>query len=208
MIGHQRTNEESAARYMEIWMRMQRIVIVGSSGAGKSTLARQLGQKLNLPIIHLDKHYWHAGWIGTPESIWQDKVLELTQDEQWIMDGNYRSTLNTRLQAADTIIFMDLPRWLCACRAIKRRIQYRNKPRPDMAAGCQESLFKPDFPDFLLRIWDYPNRAKPDVEQHLFELDSRKRIILLNSRSDTNKFLADPIMFATRLQSMPLVGNS
>lgn len=189
-------------------MRMERIVIVGSSGSGKSTLARELGKKLNLPIIHLDKYYWNPGWVSTPAPIWKEKVSALTQAEQWIIDGNYRDTLDTRLQAADTVIFLDLPRWVCVCRAIKRRIKYRNSPRPDMAPGCEETLFKPDFPDFLFRIWNYPHRAKPNVEKHLFELDPRKRIIRLSSRNDANKFIADPIMYATKLQTVSLVGNS
>jgi adenylate kinase family enzyme len=113
-----------------------------------------------------------------------------------------------RLKAADTVVFMDLPRLVCAFRAIKRRIQYRNKPRPDMAPGCQESLFKPDFPEFLVRIWDYPNRAKPDVERRLQELDPQKHVIRLTSRNDTVQFLNDPVMFAAKTQTMPLVGNS
>ncbi|NHZ72307.1 MAG: hypothetical protein GWP17_04375 [Aquificales bacterium] len=186
---------------------MQRIVIVGSSGVGKSTLARELGLKLNLPVIHLDNHYWHPGWVRTPAPIWEKTAAEFAQGDQWIIDGNYRETLGIRLKTADTVIFLDLPRWICAWRTIKRRIQYRNIPRPDMAPGCQETLFKPDFPEFLVRIWDYPNRAKPDIEQHLANLEPGKRIIHLTSRSDTNKFLADPIMYATRIQTLPLVGN-
>lgn len=208
VIEHQKIGQYLTALTLETWMRMQRIVIVGSSGAGKSTLARELGQKLDLPPIHLDKHYWKPGWVGTPAQAWQEKVTELTQSEQWIIDGNYRDTLDTRLQAADTVVFLDLPRWVCAFRAIKRRIQYRNKPRPDMAPGCQESLFQPDFPEFLFRIWDYPYRAKPDVEKRLFELNPRKRIIHLTSRSDANRFVADPITYATKIQTVPLAGNS
>lgn len=207
-IGHQQIEQYLAAVYLETWMRMQRIVIVGSSGAGKSTLARELGLKLNLPVIHLDKHYWKPGWVGTPTAAWQDQVTEFTQGEQWVIDGNYRDSLDVRLQAADTVVFMDLPRWVCAARAIKRRIQYRNKPRPDMAPGCQESLFRPDFPEFLFRIWDYPNRAKPDVEKRLAELDPRKRVIRLTNRNEANKFVLDPIMYATKLQTIPLIGNS
>lgn len=39
-------------------LEIKRFVIVGSGGAGKSTLA--LGETLDLPVIHLDKHYWQA----------------------------------------------------------------------------------------------------------------------------------------------------
>ena len=41
---------------------MKRIMIIGCGGAGKSTLARQLGEKLNLPVVHLDKLFWLPGW--------------------------------------------------------------------------------------------------------------------------------------------------
>ena len=42
---------------------MERIVIIGCGGAGKSTLARQLGKKLNIPVVHLDKLWWKPGWV-------------------------------------------------------------------------------------------------------------------------------------------------
>ncbi|MDJ0568280.1 MAG: shikimate kinase [Pleurocapsa sp. MO_192.B19] len=45
---------------------------MGSCGAGKSTLARTLGEKLNLPVIHLDVYYWQPEWQET------DKIVQKT----------------------------------------------------------------------------------------------------------------------------------
>ena len=171
---------------------MKRVVVIGSSGSGKSTLARQLGASTNLPVIHLDKHFWHPGWVGTPLNLWIKKVKELAADDKWIIDGNYRGTLDIRLKSADTIIFLDLPRMVCAWRATKRRFQYLNRQRPDIAEGCQESILDPAFPRFLRWVWNYPHRARPNVLQKIKHLPTDKRFVWLKSTADVNHFLADP----------------
>lgn len=33
-----------------------------------------------------------------------------------------------------------MPRWLCLWQVLNRRIEYRNKQRPDLPEGCQEKL--------------------------------------------------------------------
>lgn len=180
---------------------MKRIMVVGSSGSGKSTLARRLGARLELPIIHLDRHFWHAGWVGTPFQDWQNQVEALIAGDSWIMDGNYRSTLDMRVAAADTIVFLDLPRSLCVARAIKRRFQYAHKPRPDMAKGCEEHIFDPYFPLFLRRIWNYSNRAKPQLMQKLTQLQDSKTVIHLTSTTAVNHFLACPQLFPQGISS-------
>jgi adenylate kinase family enzyme len=45
---------------------MQRTLVLGSSGSGKSTFARQLGQLLQVQVIHLDSHHWQPNWVATP----------------------------------------------------------------------------------------------------------------------------------------------
>ncbi len=102
-----------------------RVTIIGCSGAGKSTLARQLGTILELPIIHLDTHYWQPGWVESLATEWHQTINRLVQEQTWIMDGNYSSTFDVRLPATDTIIFLDFPRWHCLLRVLKRIWQYR-----------------------------------------------------------------------------------
>ncbi len=82
---------------------MKRIAIIGPGGAGKSTLARQIGAKTGLPVIHLDAHYWHEGWVETPKEEWAQAVRELAEGEAWVMDGNYGGTMEIRLPAAPAL---------------------------------------------------------------------------------------------------------
>lgn len=138
---------------------MERVAIIGPGGAGKSTLARRLGESTGLPVIHLDREHWRPGWVEPPRDEWSARVLQLAGGERWIIDGNYGGTMEPRLARADTIVFLDFPRWRCIYRVIKRRIVYRDRPRPDMAAGCEEKL---DL-KFLRWIWDYPATRRPGI---------------------------------------------
>jgi adenylate kinase family enzyme len=169
---------------------MKRIVIIGSSGSGKSTLARELGGLLQMPVIHLDRHFWRPGWIPTDHVTWCKMVQTMVQQPRWIIDGNYRGTLNLRLQTADTVIFLDLPRLICMWRAVKRRIQYVNSDRPDIASGCDEQVFDPSLFNFLRRIWNYPYRARPDVARRLLQLRPDQQLLWLQRPRQVSHLLA------------------
>lgn len=165
---------------------MKRISIVGSGGAGKSTVAHQLADILHLPVIHLDSLYWQPGWVETPEDQWHERLQQLVQQEQWIIDGNYTSTLDMRFAVADTIIFLDFPRLLCLYRAVKRRTQYAGKTRPDMAPGCPERIDR----NFLLWIWNYPKNGRVRVLKKIEQYRENRHVIILRSPHEVQQFLS------------------
>ena len=43
---------------------MKKIIIIGSPGAGKSTFSFALAEKTGLPLYHIDKLFWKAGWVS------------------------------------------------------------------------------------------------------------------------------------------------
>lgn len=165
---------------------MRKVLVIGSGGAGKSVFARRLGELLNIEVIHLDKFYWQTGWIETPKAEWLRIVDELLTRDCWIMDGNYSGTLERRLEACDTVIFLDPPRTLCLWRILKRGIMYRRGTRPDMAEGCTEKFSL----EFISWIWNYSRRSRPKVIKLLETNSKRKKIVWLRSRSDAERFLA------------------
>ena len=165
---------------------MRRVLVIGSGGAGKSTFAQRLGARTGLPVVHLDARYWHAGWEPTPPDEWQDVVRELVARDAWVMDGNYGGTLDTRLAACDTVIFLDLPRLVCLWRVVRRWARHRGATRPDMAPGCDEQLSL----EFLRWIWGYPTRQRPGILRRLSTLAAEQRAVVLRSTADVERFLA------------------
>ncbi len=168
-------------------MSVKRIAIIGSSGAGKSTFARQLGTLLTLPVIHLDTLFWQPGWIQMPQNEWSIIQERLIEQETWIIDGNYRSSLDTRFAAADTIIFLDFPMPLCLYRALKRRFQYAGKSRPDMNEGCPERV---DW-GHIKWIWNYPRYGRVSSVQKMQQYAEGRKIIILRSPKQVKQFLQE-----------------
>lgn len=166
---------------------MRKVAIIGSGGAGKSTLAEQIGVILNLPVHHLDALFWKPDWeLVSKEE--QTKVQErLLQKESWICDGNYNRTMELRFQAADTIIFLDLPRSVCLYRVLKRQMHYFNRTRPSMGEGCKERI----SPAFLKWVWQYPRHKRPHVVARLEPLSFEKKVLILSSRKEVERFVKD-----------------
>jgi adenylate kinase family enzyme len=164
---------------------MKRILVIGSSGSGKSTFARRLGELLSLEVIHLDSLFWHSGWIETPKDEWRTKVAKALQGNSWIIDGNYSATMDLRLPACDTVIFLETPRITCVYRVLKRVVFYKKGSRPDIPEGCDEKF---DL-DFVKIVWSYPTRSKPKVEAFLKQFEAEKTIIRLKSKKEIESFL-------------------
>ena len=134
---------------------MQRIVVMGPPGSGKSTLARRLGAQFGLPVFHLDQAYWRPGWTETPPDAFRAEVERLAALPAWIIEGNYTSTISPRLAAADALIYLDAPTWLCLFRILRRTTSGLGQVRPDAAPGCPERW---DWA-FLRDVWTW-NRLR------------------------------------------------
>lgn len=165
---------------------MKKTLIIGSGGAGKSTFSRRLGAALGIEVIHLDRLFWSANWMETPKDEWRKKVEQILPGDSWIMDGNFGGTMEMRMEACDTIIFLDFPRLVCTYRVLKRIALYKKNNRPDMAEGCDEKF---DL-KFLSWIWNFSKTGKPKIEKLLDKFQNAKTVIRLKSKAEVEKFLS------------------
>lgn len=156
---------------------MKRILILGCCGAGKSTLARSLAEKIYLPIIHLDQHYWQPNWQEPSKEEWGKKVDELIKQDRWIMDGNYGGTMDQRIRRADIIIYLDASTITCMYRVITRILKYRGKVRPDMPAGCKER-FDLSFLHYVL-VFNLVRRKS--ILKKINGVEEEKKVVIIDS---------------------------
>ena len=163
---------------------MKRVIVIGSGGAGKSTFARGLGEITGLPVVHLDSLFWKPNWVTTPKDEWAEVVRGQIDKPEWIMDGNFGGTREMRMNAADTIIMLDLPRRVCMYRILKRWFLFRNQTRPDMAEGCDEKI---DW-EFIMWVWNYGTRSRPRAIEEL-RSQTEKNVVILRTRREVAKFL-------------------
>ena len=158
---------------------MNRIMIIGCPGSGKSTFARALAAKTGLPLYYLDMMYWNPDRTTKPKEEFRAALRETVALPEWIIDGNYGSTLEIRMEACDTVIFLDYPVEVCISGVEERR----GKPRPDMPWVEVE----PDL-EFIEFIKKYNEESRPKVID-LLEQYNEKNIIIFKSRAEADEYL-------------------
>ena len=165
---------------------MERILIIGCGGAGKSTLARQLGEKLDIPVVHLDSIFWLPNWVERNRDEFDELVRQELVKDQWIMDGNYNRTLPERVKYCDTIIYLDFSRMACLLGVLKRVITTYGTVRSDMGEGCPERF---DV-DFMKWVWNFNRNKRETYYRLLNEIEGVETIVLKNRRM-VKRFLQD-----------------
>lgn len=167
---------------------MQRILLIGNAGAGKTTFAKQLAQKLHLPLVHLDNLYWRGDW----DHLSRDEFDVILQSElekpQWIIDGNFNRTISHRLQYCDTVFYFDFPTITCLAGITKRTLANLGKVRSDMGGNCIEH-FDSHKISLYSNVLTFNNQHRKDYYD-LLDHAGHANVIIFRSRKQAKDFLA------------------
>ncbi len=163
---------------------MERILIIGCPGSGKTRLALALGEKLDLPVVHLDRLWWTGGWKNVSQEEFDSRLAMALHMDSWIIDGNYSRTMEARLEKCDTIVYLDYSRWECLLGMCQRVLGNYGKVRPDMAKGCPERF---DW-ELVKFIWNFNKNNRVLTYTWIGRTRHAKAVVLKN-RKEAKRFL-------------------
>ena len=165
---------------------MRRIIVVGCQGSGKASLALKLGQKLALPVVHLDVLYWRPGWKPSDTASFRTRVTEAIAGDEWVVDGSFSGlAFDLTLARADTLVVIDRPRWLCQWRILLRSAFDRDTARSDLPDGCPEQF---DW-KLMREAWRYDTERAPVIEAERAQYGADVPVVRLASERDIQCFL-------------------
>ncbi len=169
---------------------MERILILGPSGTGKTTLSIKLSKLLNIPSLHLDGISFNEGWVlRKQEEIREDLLNFLNDNEKWVIDGNWRKSLDLRLEYADTLIYLDYGLEVSINGVKERNKKYNGKSRPDVPQ-CIEIV----DPEFLNYVHNFEQERGIFLKQKIKNLNKNIKVLVFKSREETEEFIKKEVL--------------
>lgn len=159
---------------------MKKIIIIGCPGSGKSTFARELQRVTDISPIYLDMLNWNSDKTVVEKEVFLERLKNAMEAEQWIIDGNYKSTMEMRIEKCDTIFFLDYPLEVCLD-GIEKRM---GVARPDMPWIEYDTDH-----EFIKFIVNYRADVRPYVLS-LLDKNKDKNIVIFNSRQEAAEFIS------------------
>lgn len=166
---------------------MKRVAIFGNAGGGKSTLAQALSEASGLPVYYADQLRYRPGGAQVPDAEFARIHGAILQRDAWIMEGF--GTLKTTwagLEAADTLIYIDLPLYRHAAWVVKRLLSAPWSRPTGWPEGA--SLLKGSLNSFRV-LWLCHLHLTPVYRRFLVENGEGKELHHLRSPRQIRAFL-------------------
>ncbi len=160
---------------------MKKVIVIGCPGSGKTTFSEKLSKITGLPLYYLDAIWHKPDKTHIPREEFDKRITEIFSEREWIIDGNYKRTIEIRLKECDTVFLFDLPTEICL-QGVTERI---GKGRYDLPWIETE----PD-PEFIKFIEEFPKDTLPYIYELIDKYKSQKQVIIFKSREEADQYLA------------------
>lgn len=166
---------------------MKKIAVFGKPGGGKSTLSRKISEATGIRLCHLDLIEYQENGERVALDEYAAAHEQLINFESWIIEG--LGTLDSflaRVDAADTLIYVDLPYWLHYWWATKRLLfSPVIKPRgwPDGSSVLKGTLASWHYLLLSPKFWT------PEFFKGLQDISKGKSVFHIASVRELNDFV-------------------
>lgn len=159
---------------------MKKVIIIGCPGSGKTTFAEKLNKCTGLPLYYLDAIWHKPDKTHISREEYDEKLSEIFDTPEWIIDGNYKRTIEARLQQCDTVFLFDLPTEVCLQGATERI----GKGRYDLP--WIETELEDEFRQF---IEEFPQKTLPSIYELIDKYKEEKQVIVFRSRAEADEYI-------------------
>lgn len=159
---------------------MKKVIVIGCPGSGKTTFAEKLSKKTDIPLFYLDAIWHKPDKTHIPREEFDSRIKEIFAAEEWIIDGNYKRTVEMRLKQCDTVFLFDLPTEVCI-QGARDRI---GKKRNDLPW-----LEKEPDPEFIKFIEDFPKDTLPYIYELIEKYKNEKDVVIFKSREEADLYI-------------------
>ena len=159
---------------------MKKVIVIVCPGSGKTTFAEKLNKCTGLPLYYLDAIWHKPDKTHISRDEFDERIREIFNTHEWIIDGNYNRTIEMRLQQCDTVFLFDLPTDVCL-QGAKERL---GKGRYDLPWIEKES--DPEFEGF---IKEFAEKSLPKIYSLIEKYKAEKDIVIFKSREDADDYI-------------------
>lgn len=159
---------------------MKKVIIIGCPGSGKTTFAEKLNKCTGLPLYYLDAIWHKPDKTHISREEYDESLAAILETSEWIIDGNYSRTIETRLQHCDTVFLFDLPTEICIQGATERL----GKGRYDLP------WIETELDDaFRQAIEEFPQKQLPSIYELIDKYKTGKQVTVFKSRKEADEYL-------------------
>lgn len=171
---------------------MKKIAVFGKPGSGKSVLSKALASATGIRLYQLDGIVYKKTGEPVSREVFDEAQENILSSESWIIDGfGPISSFNERLEAADTLIYIDLP-YLTSYWFVTKRLLKGVFVKPE---GWPEgsSVLKGTLQSYkVLRLC--PKFWNDDFAAKLAVMSKSKNVYVIRTVADLNGFIVSHVV--------------